>query len=541
MRKKYQKLKITISVLFLTILISGAVFITYQKAETIASEYVSYALEQLHLIEDESIVFYKWGENNTDITLSGIYNHYSQINLREDVGFYSMIIDYEGNKLGEYQNFITVEKADNGDTRYILLGDEPIFEDEHSWVDFAVGIPYNFEIKGTCDDDFIYPEEIRWQSDPDAEYVSYIPKKNETDSGYMNFKSWAGDTFEKDYWISVTVNEFLYGDNKTHKKLNEEAKEYCDLLYQEFLNGSRNKNFISSRNLFNYYVGTMGFLNEEVIAPHIFVFHPIKIAIKDLLFVYIVLMIFGFISIVATCILIERAYEQELKNETNRRELTRNIAHELKTPLAVTRGYIENWQYLDDSDKDETTQTLIDEIDHMNKMVVDLLDLSHLEAKSKELHIENVDLYTLTKSVIKRTDKLIKERQLQITLIPDALSYEDEFVVEADLEMMRTVLVNFISNAVKYADKEIAIYLQQNNKKVEFKIENDGTPIDKEKIEKIWDEFYKGNATDRTNIGSSGLGLSITKNILILHKAKYNCNVKNGKTSFSFEIRKTNG
>ena len=118
---------------------------------------------------------------------------------------------------------------------------------------------------------------------------------------------------------------------------------------------------------------------------------------------------------------------------------------------------------------------------------------------------------------------------------------EKEFLVEADLEMMRIVLVNFISNAVKYAHKEIVIDVSESGRKVKFTIMNDGQSIDKEKLDKVWDEFYKDDKRENSRLGSSGLGLAITKNILILHDAKYGCKSQDGKTVFWFEMKKNKG
>ena len=135
---------------------------------------------------------------------------------------------------------------------------------------------------------------------------------------------------------------------------------------------------------------------------------------------------------------------------------------------------------------------------------------------------------------------IISERNLDIKMVPSDIENTDEFVVSADLEMIRVAMSNFISNAVKYAEKEVVITLTQSNKKVRFEIENDGSSIDNEEIKKVWDEFYKSDSVNRSTIGSSGLGLAITKNIFILHNAEYGCKSAGGKTAFSFEMSKKN-
>ena len=123
---------------------------------------------------------------------------------------------------------------------------------------------------------------------------------------------------------------------------------------------------------------------------------------------------------------------------------------------------------------------------------------------------------------------------------------EDAFLINADLEMIRTVMVNFITNAVKYAEKNVSICITDRDKLVRFTVINDGKSIALDKTDSIWDEFYidsvsegsTGTAGEGKRLGSTGLGLAIAKNILVLHKAKYGCESKDGRTEFWFEMSK---
>lgn len=141
----------------------------------------------------------------------------------------------------------------------------------------------------------------------------------------------------------------------------------------------------------------------------------------------------------------------------------------------------------------------------------------------------------LSQSVIKRLEGLIKERKITAKSTHKGTA----FIVDADLEMMRVVLVNFITNAIKYAEKEIDVEVIENKKNIRVNVSNDGQTISADQLKKVWDEFYRlENATDNSRIGSTGLGLTIAKNILILHKAKYGCVSGNGRTTFWVELKK---
>ncbi len=553
MRKKYQKLKLKLSALFLVLLILGSAVITYQKADTIADEYTEYALDMMQFGES-SLLFNKWGDyhsfdedgniifdenNGSDIDIGDVYTHYSEINLVDNMGFYSLIMNSQGIVLGEFQNFLTIYNQE-GEERFLLLGDAHLSYEELSNIEISANALDDFFIKGTCDTTFVYPEEIKWKQPDAKDYSLYKPQDNKTELGTVDFNEWAGEN----YSISLHFGAYYYDDKEENIELKNEAEEYCRSMSGEYLGNARYEmsgstfGNVTQGNLFTKYIATMGYFNEKLIVPHVCVVHPLKIAVEQLINVYGVMLVFAIISITAVCELIEKTYKQELENETNRRELTRGIAHELKTPLAITKGYIENWQYLGDKEKNETKETIIDEIDHMNRLITDLLELSHLEAKNKEIHWEDVDILALTKSIIHRLNPIIEERKLDVTIVLDGSENTERYIVEADLEMIRTAIVNYISNAVKYADKEITIKLSEKSRTVAFVIENDGVIIDKKKISRIWDDFYKDSEYNRSSIGSSGLGLAITKNIFILHKAKYGCDSDSGKNRFMFELSK---
>lgn len=96
--------------------------------------------------------------------------------------------------------------------------------------------------------------------------------------------------------------------------------------------------------------------------------------------------------------------------------------------------------------------------------------------------------------------------------------------VVANLHRIEQVLTNFITNAVRYTPEceNIIISTIEENERVKICIENKGTHIESEHVEKIWDRFYRGDTSrQRSKKGGTGLGLAISKNILELHDAEY--------------------
>ncbi len=625
MKMKYVKMKIMISLLVVFVLILGCGVLIYQKADQIRTEYFNEIMPMasgentsMMSVSPDNIIMTEQPENESELIRQTYIAYRDALSRYDDnVGGYSMLKDSKGNTLAEEQNYLIVRKwNDENDNRIMLLGDEFFSEEasvsmsrkensndedadvtdadvtdedassiEGGKISLAIENFYKVEITGTCDDTFIYLEKLTWTNATGDETFTYIPKENNTKKGTQTFEEWAGDnTFDMDrgnenqYLPQANVTCFPYGDWEKDRQRDNEAKKICEQVYADYVSGVNSTDYQKKESLLTCYVSRIIQLScntsaqsvEQYVMPYVYVFHPISIAVAELQGVLLGILLAGIIVILLICGMIQNVYKQQLIFEMNRRELTRGIAHELKTPLAITKGYVENWEYVAEKDRYEYSKTMIDEIEHMNKMVMDLLELSRLEAKAKEMNPESVELYALTKSVLKRMKEAIEERGLVVTLLPKWAdkSIEDagkniedadksienagdtthmknvtnnyekpEFLVTADLEMIHTVLVNFVSNAVKYAEKEINITLSESGKRIRFEIANDSKTLESQDLEKVWDEFYKGKEAEKSRVGSSGLGLAITKNILILHGAKYGCKSRDGMIMFWFEMK----
>ena len=102
--------------------------------------------------------------------------------------------------------------------------------------------------------------------------------------------------------------------------------------------------------------------------------------------------------------------------------------------------------------------------------------------------------------------------------------------------MMKMVIGNFMSNAIKYCDQVIMIRLERNGRKIDFSITNDGAKIDKKELDKVWDVFYTTDKARTDRMSSSGVGLSVVKSILDVHKADYSCTSNDKGTEFKFAM-----
>lgn len=207
--------------------------------------------------------------------------------------------------------------------------------------------------------------------------------------------------------------------------------------------------------------------------------------------------------------------------EENRKQLISNLTHELKTPLAIIHSYAEGLQAGIAEDKmDQYLSVILEQSERMDALVLQMLDLSRLEAGKVRLTMEPVALLKLTKNITDRFAPLVEKKEL--TLRYDLI---EDLTVPADEGRIEQVLTNLVSNAVKYtpAGGEIWVNIYSHGEKIHFFIGNTAPHLSEEALEKIWDSFYRADPS-RTEPGT-GLGLALVKGIVQLHRGE--CSVRN--------------
>lgn len=218
--------------------------------------------------------------------------------------------------------------------------------------------------------------------------------------------------------------------------------------------------------------------------------------------------------------------------EQARRQMTSNIAHELKTPLAVIHGYAEGLrEHIAEDKRDRYLDVILSETERVDGMVLELLDLSRLEAGKVKLSRDRVSLAVLTRTIFDKLDMAVQAKQLQLHF-----AFSDDGVVTADESRIAQVIENFATNAIKYTPSggQVTVTIQTGRDGTSFTIENESEPLPAEALDKVWDAFYRAD-TARSG-GGTGLGLAIAKNIVELHGGR--CAVRNTAqgVAFSFTI-----
>lgn len=222
------------------------------------------------------------------------------------------------------------------------------------------------------------------------------------------------------------------------------------------------------------------------------------------------------------------ALEYAKTAEQNRRQMTSNIAHELKTPLAVIHSYAEGLkEHIAEDKRDKYIDVILSEAECTDSMVLEMLDLSRLEAGKVKLSRDDFSLIALTRSIFEKLEMAAQAKDLQIDF-----NFPDDFTITADESRIAQVVENFATNAIKYAPTggHISVTIQTDHSSTSFHIENDSEPLSSEALSKVWDTFYR---TDEARSGGgTGLGLAIAKSIVDLHGGK--CSVRNTKSGVEF-------
>lgn len=226
--------------------------------------------------------------------------------------------------------------------------------------------------------------------------------------------------------------------------------------------------------------------------------------------------------------------DNERKIDEMRKIFISNVSHELKSPISLIKGYAEG---LSDNINDDLEsreyycQVISEEANLMDDLVKDLLDLSQLETGQFKLYKTEVDINNMLLDIYTKFEK-----QLGLEVNISSSFITSSKTVNADRRRLEQVVVNFLSNAIKFSDGEVILKTEKNNEKLKIIIYNSGKNINSEEIESIWQPFYKTDKSRNREDGGTGLGLSIVKGILECHGFDYGVENVDGGVEFWFSL-----
>ena len=223
--------------------------------------------------------------------------------------------------------------------------------------------------------------------------------------------------------------------------------------------------------------------------------------------------------------------EQE-KLDKMRKEFVANVSHELRTPLTTIRSYTET--LLDGaSDNKEYTLNFLkvinSESERMTRLVKDLLQLSKLDYDKMEWNMKSLNILNLLRDCVVTMEMAARQKNQSLSF--EAIGELCE--INGDKDRIEQVIINIISNAIKYTPENGSIKVTAKRLKdsVEIRIADSGIGIPKEDLPRLFERFYRVDKARSRSMGGTGLGLSIAKNIVEAHKGSIRIESEYGKGS----------
>ncbi|MCD0487051.1 sensor histidine kinase [Pedobacter sp. MC2016-14] len=229
------------------------------------------------------------------------------------------------------------------------------------------------------------------------------------------------------------------------------------------------------------------------------------------------------------------------KQEQFRKEFLANVSHEFKTPLFAIQGYIETLQdcITDDPEMAEKFLKKAEKnVERLSYLITDLDSISKLESGEIPINFEKFDFVVLAKEVMEGLED--KSRKKNITLFFKEKYMYPAFVM-ADREKIRQVMINLITNSIKYGKDHgsTAIKIFELHDQYLIEVTDDGIGIDEKHLPRLFERFYRVDSHRSREVGGTGLGLAIVKHILEAHQQIISVrSTQQIGTTFAFTLEK---
>lgn len=239
---------------------------------------------------------------------------------------------------------------------------------------------------------------------------------------------------------------------------------------------------------------------------------------------------------------LKESAEEKLQHEKQNKELISNISHDLKTPITAIKGYVEGIMdgVADTPEKmDKYIKTIYNKANDMDKLINELTVYSGIDNNRIPYNFHRINVADYFGDCVEEVGLDLESRNIKLNY---SNLVEPDTMVIADPEQMKKVINNIISNSVKYMDKrngQIDIRILDEVDAIRIEIEDNGKGIAQKDLQKIFERFYRTDASRNSAQGGSGIGLSIVKKIIEDHGGYIWATSKEGEgTCMHFVIRK---
>ena len=205
-------------------------------------------------------------------------------------------------------------------------------------------------------------------------------------------------------------------------------------------------------------------------------------------------------------------------------EWINSISHELRTPLTSIRSYSEILLTYDDTDaetREEFLHIIVQESERLTRLINDLLDMARIESGRMKWDIQVHTINDIITDVVRSLRSIADHGEVVLEIIaPD-----DSVQIETDRDRLQQVLVNLVSNAIKFSPKggRVAICMQQEDQEVSVTVEDEGPGIPPARRQAVFERFTQVTDVERGKPAGSGLGLTISKQLIENLEGRISC------------------
>ena len=261
--------------------------------------------------------------------------------------------------------------------------------------------------------------------------------------------------------------------------------------------------------------------------------------------VFIIINVLVCLLLLGAGALIHRLYKKgqqkaEQQSQKLKKQMTSNIAHELRTPVTSIRGYLETIIACPDMSPEKKlmfVEKAYNQTLRLTELITDMALISKMEERSEKLRKEEIDLYDVANEVFDEFEEKIAEKG---NIVENMLSPGTHLV--ANRSLVYTIIRNLVENTLKYAGDGVTMHLECYSKIEKFcylTYYDTGAGVPEDPLEKIFERFYRIDEGRARDVGGSGLGLSIVKNAVKFHGGSVRViNRQWGGLQFFFSLRR---
>lgn len=233
------------------------------------------------------------------------------------------------------------------------------------------------------------------------------------------------------------------------------------------------------------------------------------------------------------CLLMDR----EKKAEQTKNDLITNIAHDLRTPLTSIIGYLDiitQRPELDEATRQAYVKIAHDKAKHLQRMIEDLFGFTRINYTNQARDIKPVDIVLLLGQLLEEFYPVFEKNQMNYEYHPNVNNY----IIEGDSTLLVRLFDNLINNGIKYGKegKLMVVNARAAADSIVIEVINYGKVISKQDLARIFEKFYRGDASRNSQTGGTGLGLAIAMNIVKLHGGTIDAQSSIDGTIFRVEL-----